>query len=87
VCPKARSAASCPFSATNAFAYQKEMIDALPFRSKKLTIKNRYFFFLHLKVKVVLYCSNALQKISGKIYGSFRSLNWLLHPKKASKQN
>jgi A/G-specific adenine glycosylase len=63
------------------------MIDALPFRSKKLTIKNRYFFFLHLENKSGIVLQQRTQKISGKIYGSFRSLNWLLRPKKASKQN
>ncbi|MFN8316171.1 MAG: A/G-specific adenine glycosylase [Chitinophagales bacterium] len=48
--PKNPKCGSCPFSGA-CFAYQKEMIDALPFRSKKLTIKNRYFYFLHLENK------------------------------------
>lgn len=48
--PKSPKCDCCPFSAT-CFAYQKEMIDALPFRSKKLIIKNRYFFFLHFESK------------------------------------
>lgn len=53
--PKNPKCPACPFS-NNCFAFQKEMVDALPYRSKKLAIKNRFFYFLHFESgsKVVL---------------------------------
>jgi A/G-specific adenine glycosylase len=59
--PKSPKCDCCPFSA-NCFAYQKEMIDALPFRSKKLIIKTDTSFFCTSKVKLALYFNNAPQK-------------------------
>ncbi len=59
--PKSPKCGSCPFS-LKCFAYQKEMIDILPFRSKKLTIKNRYFYFLHLENKAGIVLQQRTEK-------------------------